>query len=775
MAQDRFYMAVEKQSFNRNRDFNNFINLDELDTDDYNNFDKLHSLDDHQYRNKIPLYPYDHGNNYNYNYNDSNKNSSYILSSSSASSSINNIAKKSTTGPSKNDIFDTPLTTVRPAPRVSAKEIEELQKQERLREEKHKKEKEKAREEINLKLDKELRDDNTKLYLAWDSFKPMDYNHLFEGSNDLKPDNISLKNKKDYHTSSILHSGTNSEYSSPEGSPSLKGHSPYSYNKKENMNHFHPNYDSKSEISHTTINSNSGSSINSHAGNSSNNNYNSVIKNRLNNTRVELNKLQIKDNNSPTTSPRSSKILSPEEQIARFLNMPFLTSPNKNQNNKSHISPSNSINNFKSAERLKTKSSFYGVSPSFSFSFQMDQESMAKLQKVWNEMYQKFVEIIPNINLSYLPTRKNLIGRGQYSNVYLGLYSVNEDQEDKNKKERERVESTKKKESNQGEEGSQEIHSSYISHEHDTSDDDSPLKQCAVKCFHKDYVSQMVAMTELNILTMLTNQPYIIQLIGIINETEENNVNFHENSTYSTRGSGLATPISNDGKEEDSEPIRVTTILEYASNGNILSWIKKNTEYVGKKLWIKWARQITHAVATFHNMLIIHHDIKPQNILLDDYLNAKIADFGSSCYAPDEFPDRDDLTIENCRFPMDMGLGRGTQAYCAPELFGSSESYTFATDIYSLGVTLIAMMTGNEPFKNTRNNIHMIMCIRKGYFGSGVHDSELRFLNGEIAEPKIVDLLSRCVDIDPLKRPTAEKMLEELMEIDDYVPLEEKL
>jgi len=84
-------------------------------------------------------------------------------------------------------------------------------------------------------------------------------------------------------------------------------------------------------------------------------------------------------------------------------------------------------------------------------------------------------------------------------------------------------------------------------------------------------------------------------------------------------------------------------------------------------------------------------------------------------------------------------------------------------------------MTGNEPFKNTRNNIHMIMCIRKGYFGSGVHDSELRFLNGEIAEPKIVDLLSRCVDIDPLKRPTAEKMLEELMEIDDYVPLEEKL
>jgi len=85
------------------------------------------------------------------------------------------------------------------------------------------------------------------------------------------------------------------------------------------------------------------------------------------------------------------------------------------------------------------------------------------------------------------------------------------------------------------------------------------------------------------------------------------------------------------------------------------------------------------------------------------------------------------------------------------------------------------MMTGNEPFKNARNNIHMIMCIRKGFFSSGAHDTELRFLNGEIAEPKIVDLLMQCVDLDPMKRPTASKILETLMEIDDYVPLEEKL
>jgi len=770
MTQDKIYMAVDKQSFNHSRNFNNFIDLDEIDTNDYNNFDKLHSLDDQQY-SKIPLYPHDHANSYNSSNNYRNSSNNLISTMTSANSSINNISKKNNAGSTtKNDIFDAPITLVRPAPRISAKEIENLQKQEKLREEKDKKEKVKARKEIGLKIINELKDDTTKLYLAWDSLKPTDYNQFFEGNNNFKsnsnsnsnPNSITMNrlssnntndssdqfilksnkdNKKECNT--ILNNN-NSYVSSPEVSPSLLNFSPNDYKKEELNNHYQIKLDKKRES-------------------------NNAINEKLNSNKLELKKLHIKNNHSPTISPKSSKILSPEEQIARFLNMPFISSHSKSSNGKSQLSPSSSINSFKSVDRLKTKSSFHGLSPSFSFSYQMDQESIAKLQKVWNKLYQKFVEVIPNINLSYLPTRKNLIGRGQYSNVYLGLYSVNED---------EKVEGAQKNgndNSSYNEENLNENNVPGISHDYDITDDDSPLKQCAVKCFHKDYVSQMVAMTELNILTMLKNQPYIIQLIGIINETEENKVISRVEDNHLSINGGLATPISNDGKEDDTEPIRVTTILEYASNGNILSWIKKNPEYVGKKLWIKWARQITHAVATFHNMLIIHHDIKPQNILLDEYLNAKIADFGSSCYAPDEFPDCDDLTIENCRFPMEMGLGRGTQAYCAPELFGSLESYTFATDIYSLGVTLIVMMTGNEPFKNARNNIHMIMCIRKGFFGSGAHDRELRFLNGEIAEPKIVDLLTSCVELDPMKRPTVEKILETLMEIDDYVPLEEKL
>jgi len=760
MAQDRFYMAVEKQSYNPNKGYRSFINLDDLDTDDYRNFDKVKSVDD-----KIPLYPYNHGYS-----TSSNNDSSYSLDSSSSTSlNFSSTFKKANTEPTKNDIFDSPITLVRPAPRVSAKEIEELQKQEKLREEMDQKEKEKAREEITLKMDKGMTDPNN-MYLKWKTRNNADYNILFKGKNDKPvPLNSSISNRSNSYSGS----DSDSFLKKSEKKTQLFTESPHNY-ASDNSSHpsspqrIHQFIEPKKGIitpqnSNLISKSNIGRNLKDQQLQSNNDNHlttkKSNIKSKLNQPSLELSKLQIKS--SPSSSPRYSKNLSPEEQITRFLNMPFL-------NSYSQLSPTSALSPMRSSERLKTKSSFYGLSASFSNSYQMDQESLGKLQKVWNELYQKFVEDIPNINLSYLPTRKNLIGRGQYCNVYLGLYSVNEDESEGGGEEEEDELIDLEGVSNHHEEIRETNNYDLMK------EDSSPLKQCAVKCFHKDYVSQMVAMTELNILTMLTNQPYIIQLIGIINETEENKAFFRE-SSYSSYEDTLTTPKSNESKEDDTEPIRVVTILEYASNGNIFSWIKKNPEYVSKKLWIKWARQITHAVATFHDMLIIHHDIKPQNILLDDYLNAKIADFGSSCYAPDEFPDQDDLTIENCKFPMEMGLGRGTQAYCAPELFSSEEYYTFATDIYSLGVTLIAMMTGKEPFKMARNNIHMIMCIRKGFFGSGVHDSELRFLNGEIAEPKIVDLLKSCVDLDPKKRPTATKILELLMEIDDFVPLEEKL
>ncbi|OUM66214.1 hypothetical protein PIROE2DRAFT_59532 [Piromyces sp. E2] len=628
MAQDKFYMAVEKQSYNPNRSFNNFIDLDDLDVENYNNFDKFHSLNN----NKVPLYPYDHGfSNINSNAN-TRELSSYSLTSSN---STTNLSFKKSSEPTKNDIFDSPITLVRPAPCISQKEIEEMQKQDRLREEQDQKEKEKAREEIQLKIENEMKNDSSNMYLKWKTQKASDYNLLFDGKND-KPirrddtlsnssisstsicDNecssyLSPTGKKEFQ--SLLDAHTES-FSSDSNSlldlSSRRRQSSFDlHHKKDDPSNSHSilsiskpdNTTNKSDLSNNTLVNDfhhyyQTEKITSPLNNDNVDANTIKISKKLNKTRKELGKLTIKDgvaanNASPSSSPRQSKILTPEEQITRFLNMPFLASPNSSASpqlqGKLQLSPSNSLTHFKSTEQLKRKSSFYGLSPSFSNSFQLDQDSLGKLQKVWNELYQKFVESIPNINLSYLPTRKNLIGRGQYCNVYLGLYSVNDEEDEieckQNEGEVEYIEASidKQEEStttgNYIQEGEEEEvkreeedegGGGFGKKEKENDDhhdfiEDSPLKQCAVKRFHKDYVSQMVAMTELNILTMLKDQPYIIQLIGLINETEENKAFFHD-ASYSSFNSGLATPISNDGKEDDTEPIRVTTILEYASN-----------------------------------------------------------------------------------------------------------------------------------------------------------------------------------------------------------------
>jgi serine/threonine protein kinase len=109
------------------------------------------------------------------------------------------------------------------------------------------------------------------------------------------------------------------------------------------------------------------------------------------------------------------------------------------------------------------------------------------------------------------------------------------------------------------------------------------------------------------------------------------------------------------------------------------------------------------------------------------------------------------------------GLGRGTQAYTAPEIF-IDEEYSFPIDIYSVGVTLYTLLTGIEPFCNIRNSVHLLMAIKRGFFESGAQaDPEgpiygvCKFQSGEVVDDAIVDLIIQMVCFDPSRRPTAKQ------------------
>ena len=104
--------------------------------------------------------------------------------------------------------------------------------------------------------------------------------------------------------------------------------------------------------------------------------------------------------------------------------------------------------------------------------------------------------------------------------------------------------------------------------------------------------------------------------------------------------------------------------------------------------------QVCRALAKAHVVGIIHRDIKPENILIDEDLRVRLTDFGLC-----------ELTLDGDResTPTKEHQVVGTPHYMAPEQLQPGESISPATDLYSLGVVLYEMLTGELPLGRFRS------------------------------------------------------------------------
>ena len=173
-------------------------------------------------------------------------------------------------------------------------------------------------------------------------------------------------------------------------------------------------------------------------------------------------------------------------------------------------------------------------------------------------------------------------------------------------------------------------------------------------------------------------------------------------------------------------------VMENVVGGNLLNAINKMNK-IPENLSKIIFKQLILTLQYLHSKNIVHRDIKPDNILLDLDNTIKLCDFGVSKIIP-----KGQLINDSC----------GTPAFIAPEILMEKEYNPYATDIWSSGVVLYAMVTGFFPFRGI-NETQLHENILAGIYPKPNNISE-----------ELLDLLTKILNINPDKRIKINEILE---------------
>ena len=193
--------------------------------------------------------------------------------------------------------------------------------------------------------------------------------------------------------------------------------------------------------------------------------------------------------------------------------------------------------------------------------------------------------------------------------------------------------------------------------------------------------------------------------------------------------------------------------MEYISGDDLKGMIRRMGRFSAAQA-ITIAKQVCEGLSEAHKLGVVHRDLKPQNIMIDQDGNARIMDFGIA------------RSIEG-KSITGAGIMIGTPDYMSPEQVDGKETDQ-RSDIYSLGIILYEMVTGQTPFEGDTP------------FTIGVkHKSEApkdpKELNPQIPD-NLGRVILRCLEKEKEQRyPNSHELCSDLSAIEQGIPTTEKI
>lgn len=177
----------------------------------------------------------------------------------------------------------------------------------------------------------------------------------------------------------------------------------------------------------------------------------------------------------------------------------------------------------------------------------------------------------------------------------------------------------------------------------------------------------------------------------------------------------------------------VYTVTEYISGQTLAQWMIDNPK-CDLETMRGIVEQIAKGLRSFHRKEMLHQDLRPENIMIDEAGTVKIIDFGATRVAG----------VIEAAPQIDSEEILGTLQYSAPEYF-TGESGTKMSDYFSLGVISYQMLTGNLPYGTQASKVR-----------TSTHLRNLKYIDAQCDSlhiPNWIDgVLRKSVHPDPLKR-----------------------